>query len=103
MDFDFDRVSMVVHQENRDRKFPPDHLRDLLRRELKGPVADDGDDAPVRRADRITESSGYGPSDRTPLHLDFEARASREIHAHSVEPGITRLDYECGIGGEKRL
>jgi hypothetical protein len=49
MDFDFDGVSMIVHQENRYREFPPDHLRDLLRRELKGPVADNGDDAPARR------------------------------------------------------
>src|SRR3954451_117461 len=75
VDLDLDRVSMIVDQEDDDRQLLPDHLRHFLCRELEGTIADHGNAPTVRRAERIAENGGNGPSNMAPLHLALEARS----------------------------
>src|ERR1700741_4304319 len=102
MELDFDRVTMIVDQEYDDRQFPPDHLCDFLSRELKRAVSDHCNDAAIRRPQCITEGCWHRPTDMTILHFNFEAGIPRHFKLHAVEPGISGLRDNCGIGGNER-
>src|SRR5262245_7460974 len=86
VDLNLDRVTAVVDQENEDRQLQPDHLTDLLRRELEGSVAHHEDNTSAPRLHRVPEGGWNRPADMSPLHLDLELGALRQIHIEPVEP-----------------
>src|SRR5262245_13816939 len=86
VDLNLDRVPAVVDQEDEDRQLQPDHLTDLLCRELERSVAYHEDNASAPRLHRVPEGGWNGPTDVSPLHLDLELGALRQIHIEPVEP-----------------
>src|ERR1700679_3006100 len=59
---------------------------------------DDGDEPSLRLDPHgVAEAGRNGPADRSPLHLDLEPRARRQLQVHAVEPRVAGLDQERGL------